>query len=374
VAVQSHTPSARELFEMNVAFRVDASLQIGTGHVMRCITLANALRNRRIESCFLCREHAGNLIHFIRSKGYEVHVLPVQNNGIEKHFTAHTAWLGATQAGDAQISSKYLKRLQPKWLIVDHYSLDYFWEQEIREFCQNLMVIDDLADRNHCCDLLLDQNLGRVHTDYINLVPDNCELLIGAKYALLRPEFAGLRCHSLRRRTQTTLRNLLVSMGGVDQPNATCTVLSSLRECLLPHDCQINVVMGATAPWLEQVQDMASQMQCSTKVLVGINDMAKHMADCDLSIGAAGTTSWERCCLGVPSIVLVLADNQKQIARALEQAGAAIVVKSSNGEIGLGKALDKLRPYEKKLAHLSNIASTICDGKGTMHVGEILEQ
>src|SRR5690606_35975420 len=189
----------------------------------------------------------------------------------------------------------------PDWLIVDHYALDARWESQQKDFCGRLAVIDDLASRPHSCDLLLDQNLGRRMQDYSHLVADNCELLIGPDYALLRPEFISARKHSLERREKPVLRNLLISMGGVDKDNVTSHVLEALKPCLLPNDTRISVVMGANAPWAGLVQQQAAMMPWCTEVVFNVDNMAQRMAESDFAIGAAGSTSWERCCLGLPA-------------------------------------------------------------------------
>jgi UDP-4-amino-4,6-dideoxy-N-acetyl-beta-L-altrosamine N-acetyltransferase len=191
------------------------------------------------------------------------------------------------------------------------------------------MVIDDLADRPHDCDLLLDQNLGRKSSDYSGLVPQSCQTLIGPQYALLRPEFAELRPYSLARRMFPQLRRLLIAMGGVDKDNATGKVLEALKGCSLPEEFCIKVVMGPYAPWLRQVRDQASQLPWNTEVLVNVRGMAGLMADSDLAIGAAGTTAWERCCLGLPTLTLVLAENQRGVATSLESSGSISLIKAA---------------------------------------------
>src|SRR5690606_22658913 len=158
--------------------------------------------------------------------------------------------------------------------------------------CRKLLVIDDLADRTHICDLLLDQNLGRAPSDYAKLLPAGCKMLIGPAFALLRPEFAALREYSLKRRQQLQLESILISMGGVDQSNVTAKALESLLRCALPESCSIAVVMGTKAPWVEEVRALAAEMPWSTDVLVGIDDMAMRLANSDLAIGAAGSTAW----------------------------------------------------------------------------------
>jgi UDP-4-amino-4,6-dideoxy-N-acetyl-beta-L-altrosamine N-acetyltransferase len=233
------------------------------------------------------------------------------------------------------------------------------------------MVIDDLADRPHVCDLLLDQTFGRRATDYVPLVPDGCRLLCGSqKYALLRPEFAALREYSLKRRAKPVLRELLINMGGVDKDNVTGAVLRALQSRPLPADCSLTVVMGQTAPWLKNVQVLACSMQRPTRVLVGIDNMAQLMADSDLAIGAAGATSWERCCLGLPSIMLVVADNQLEVAKGLEEAGAALLCLSDQGlSKQLAVLLDKLCADVEQITLLSKAAAKVADGTGA---GEVL--
>lgn len=369
---------------MIVAFRADASLQIGAGHVMRCLTLADALAASGAECQFICRAHQGNLIDFIRGKGYVVYALPIQHEasgGLGAQppndsvvGLAHRHWLGTTQTEDAEACASILAAQCPDWLIVDHYALDANWERAVAPHFHKLMVIDDLADRPHVCDLLLDQTLGRTKVGYGSLVPPDCLLLCGSQYALLRPEFAALRPYSLQRRARPVLRELLISMGGIDKDNATGQVLQALRMCSSSADWRITVVMGATAPWLDEVRKQAQDMPWMTEVLVGVRDMAQVMADSDLAIGAAGATSWERCCLGVPTIMVVLAENQLQVAQALERGGAARGINLDQGATTqLGELLVSLIDDPSQLLHMSECARNIVDGTGVNAVMRKME-
>lgn len=353
---------------MRVAFRADASIQIGTGHVMRCLTLADALTEKRAECQFICREHPGNLISYIREKGYVVHTLPVSTVS-ENHdcALAHAAWLGSSQREDAEQCAPLLEQIHPDWFILDHYALGHQWESALRPYGKKLMVIDDLADRQHDCDLLLDQTYGRAATDYRPLVPKTCRLLCGSQYALLRPEFARWRSYSLARRKVPVLKHLLINLGGVDKDNVTSKVLQALNQCILPADCDITVVMGTTAPWIEEVRTLALTLPWSTSVLVGVGNMAQLMADSDLAIGAAGATSWERCCLGLPTLMLVLAENQRAGAQALNQAQAAKLldpIQDLDRQLPLTMA--ELNPAQ--LVRMSHAAAAITDGQGACHV------
>jgi len=255
--------------------------------------------------------------------------------------------------------------MQLDWLVVDHYAIDQRWEELLAAHYRQLLVIDDLADRPHRCSLLLDQNLGRRPQDYSGLVPDHCQVLTGPHYSLLRPEFAALRPYSLKRRqTHTALRQLLITMGGVDQPNATRQVLQALKACALPQACRISVVMGLTAPFLQDVRELADQMPWSTEVVVNVSDMAQRIADSDLVIGAAGSTSWERCCLGVPTLMVVLAENQQIGAQGMEAAHAARLIGGVN-DIAKHLPLAVAELIEtKSRSRMSLAASAVTDGRG----------
>lgn len=352
---------------LQVVFRVDAALEIGTGHVMRCLTLADALRKRGAECLFLCRPHPGNLIAQIAARGHRVLALaPPQATTISTmpDDPAHAFWLGASWQEDAAQTLAALDGEHADWLIIDHYALDHRWERALRSTCGRLMVMDDLADRIHDCDLLLDPSLGREQAHYVPLVPEGTILLLGPHHALLRPEFAEHRAESLARRKAPELRHLLVTMGGVDQDNATGNLLAALDAATLPPDLRITVVMGLHAPWLQEVQVQAARMSVPTLVRVGVDDMARLMTASDLAIGAGGGTSWERCCLGLPSFVLCLAQNQLEIAATLQRSGAAIATTSA-GETTqfLVKqiATDNIASF---LARTSEAAACITDGLG----------
>ncbi|OQW88130.1 MAG: UDP-2,4-diacetamido-2,4,6-trideoxy-beta-L-altropyranose hydrolase [Rhodoferax ferrireducens] len=372
---------------MKIAFRADASLQMGSGHVMRCLTLADALREQGAQCHFISRAHPGHLMEVIRQRGYMTNwlVAPVQQSqaAIKNIATAvpdaqpnqqpepfHAAWLGNTWQTDATDTAAVLASLQPDWLVVDHYALDQRWEEAVAPHYKKLMVIDDLADRAHLCDVLLDQNLGRQQQDYAKLVPARCQVFTGPQYALLRPEFATLRAYSLQRRlAQIGIGKLLITMGGVDQDNATGQVLQALKTCALPANCRITVVMGLTAPWLQKVQELASQMPWPTDVQVNVNDMAQRMADSDLAIGAAGSSSWERCCLGLPTLMVVLADNQREAATHLQNSGSAHCF-ALNGSMqeDLKAQLQSLVNDPAQLSQMATCARAITNGLGVDQV------
>lgn len=348
---------------------------------MRCLTLADALQAAGAQCHFICREHPGNLLSQIRQRGFSVSALPAtteaviaNERGVETP-SIYADWLGVDWDIDAVQTKIGVGRTAVDWLIVDHYALDARWEQTLRPMCRNLMVIDDLADRPHDCDLLLDQNLGRDVRDYRQLVPKDCTVLVGPYYALLRPEFSALRSYSCARRQSPQFKQLLITMGGVDKDNATGVVLEILKGCPLPGDCRISIVMGPHAPWLKQVGIIAANMPWKTEVLVEVKDMAKLMADSDLAIGAAGSTLWERCCLGLPAIVLVLAENQIENSRAMQAEGLAFVIPSITSSLAELTEIFKagLRDIQAIYLDISLKSAAKCDGSGAQKLTDLME-
>jgi UDP-2,4-diacetamido-2,4,6-trideoxy-beta-L-altropyranose hydrolase len=360
----------------SAVFRADASVEIGTGHVMRCLTLADALSERGTECRFICRPHPGNLLELIKARGYEALALSTSYdvpNVADETRSPYTRWLGVSVGKDAAEAVAAVGRDRVDWLVVDHYALDASWESRLRACAAHVLVIDDLANRTHDCDILLNQNLGREPGSYAGLVPDGCRVLTGAQFALLRPEFASLRPRSLARRLQVPPERVLVSLGGVDKDNETGKVLEGLAASALPDNLCITVVMGPNAPWIAQVRNQAARMPWPTRVVVGVPHLAALMAECDLAIGAAGSTAWERCCLGVPTLTVVLAENQRAGAQALEAAGACFT---------LGEGVRLCQDIEAKLRQVSapgvlermrRASAKITDGAGTARVVQELD-
>lgn len=354
---------------MKVAFRTDASKNIGTGHVMRCLTLADALHIHGIQCIFICREHPGNLISLIEKKGHIT--ITLQNDFKKRSLNTnqpYEAWLGTDWRTDGTQTSQALYSKEVDWLVVDHYALDSRWERLLRPYTKRMMVIDDLANRPHDCHLLLNQNLGRNSDDYVELLDPSAKKLIGPQYSLIRPEFAALRKQSLQRRVDNPkLDHLLVTMGGIDKDNFTGQVLKALKKSRLPPELQITVIMGAHSPWLKQVLDLANQMPWPTEVLKDVDNMAQIMTNSDLAIGAAGSTTWERCCMGLPTIQLAIAPNQLHIASALERIGAATLCNSYNITRELPLQLANISKT-KRLKDISHTAANIVDGAGVERV------
>lgn len=301
---------------MRIAIRVDASSQIGTGHFMRCLTLADALKQRGAQIRFVNRNLPVHLCDMLAAKDIEFVFLG--SDAIQSPIgdLAHAHWLGASQEQDAQATIQALSDQSWDWLVVDHYALDACWESALRSTAKQIMVIDDIADRQHDCDMLLDQNFyADMESRYIGKVPAHCQLLLGPRYALLRDEFRKL--HEQIKPRSGPVKRVLVFFGGVDADNYTGRAVEALAEINMS-DLHVEVVIGAQHPCREQIKVACAQHGFICHVQT--NKMAELMAVADLAIGAGGSATWERCCLGLPTLIICVADNQsKQIADAASE-------------------------------------------------------
>lgn len=345
---------------MRISFRVDGSERIGGGHVMRCLALADALAGRGAACTFLSSEMPAALAARIRAGGHRLVEIEPQTEAAQGTDWELEGLPSEAQAADASRTVAAFGGGQAEWLVLDHYRLGAAWQREVRRHCDRILVVDDLANRAHDCDLLLDQTFGRAAADYVPLVPPGCRILTGPRYAPLRPEFAAARGAALERRRPGPAGRLLITLGSTDVGGITGRVLEQALTAgvRLP----IDVVLGASAPSLAAVEALARDNP-QVRVHVEAGEMARLMAAADLAIGAAGTTSWERCCLGLPAIVLVLAANQRYIAEQLDAAGAHRLVESESGE-ALRSALLALLEDGEGRAAMAERAARVTDGRG----------
>ncbi|WBS02787.1 UDP-2,4-diacetamido-2,4,6-trideoxy-beta-L-altropyranose hydrolase [Pseudoduganella sp. SL102] len=302
---------------MRIAFRTDASLDIGSGHVMRCLTLAARLRDAGAEVVFLCREHPGNLVALLEGRGFAVGVLPAGGATEDDAGPAHARWLGAHWEDDARQTIAALP-WRADWLVTDHYGIDQRWQGALRSHAGRILVIDDLADRRHDCDCLLDQNLTELGAArYAGLVPAGCTLLVGPHYALLQPQYAVL--HARARPREGAVRRVLVFFGGVDRDGLTGRTVRAILA--LRHlELRADIVVGPANPAL---QDLREQCAHDGRITVhaALPSLAPLMMSADLAVGAGGATSWERLCLGLPCLAVTLAENQVETTRLMARQG-----------------------------------------------------
>jgi len=355
---------------MKIAIRTDASHQIGTGHFMRCFTLAKKIKQYGSEVHFICRNLPEHLLKLLRD--YEIPCIFLDKNATNDFagYLKHSRWLGTSQEIDAAETINKLSHNFWDWMIIDHYAIDMRWESIVRSIVKKIMVIDDLADRNHDCDILLDQNFYEdLESRYYGKVPKNCRLFLGPRYALLRDEFELWRQKKILR--TKNIEKILVFFGGVDELNYTgqaIRVLTKLKKSLA-----IDVVIGERHPMKEHVKKYCRDHKYSC--FIETDAMAQLMANADLAIGAGGSTSWERCCLGLPSLIFSLADNQTKIATSLHLINAGIYMGIANKSsiLSIEKKVIELLNAPNMCLEISKNASSLVDGLGSSRVCEAIK-
>lgn len=291
---------------LNIVFRVDASYMIGSGHVMRCLALAQELVSYA-NICFITQLTKGNLVDYIIENGFSVDCFS-NSAGYDldvwdwKKDCAETRHI--LQKNGALID----------WVIVDHYKIDNRWEKGILPYTKKMMVIDDLANRRHCCHLLLDQNFYHdMQYRYKHLIPNDCLKLFGPSFSLLRREFSENRPANLRKITR--IHRILIFCGGSDHTGETIKILKGLELLNVP-ELNIDVIIGIKNRFRGEIEKFKTKLQ-NLSIHFNVKNMAKLMIEADLYIGSAGITTWERCCLGLASIVITTADNQKRAVKDL---------------------------------------------------------
>lgn len=308
---------------MNIVIRTDASIDIGTGHVMRCLTLAKQLKRHGAEVTFICREGKGNLLSYLHNEGMDVISLPSIER--KKH---DIQWMQLNWKRDVEETKRVLDKIGYKvdLLIVDHYGIDYQWEKQLRSAAKFLMVIDDLADRRHDCDLLLDQNYYRnLSKRYKGLVPTHCKQLLGPDYVLLREEF--LEAAHIPRKRIGEIKNVFVFFGGTDPSGETVKVLQALKELSFT-DVMVNVIVGESNPRRREIEERCYKIP-NVVFHCQVNNIAELMRQADIAIGAGGATTWERCFLGLPTITVAIAPNQLEATKLLHDEQVIVYIGES---------------------------------------------
>ncbi len=352
---------------MNIVFRVDSSAQMGSGHLKRCLTLANGLRREGVNISFVSRLHSGHLIGKLEAEGYLVHKLSAPVDAKACLNTANM-WLGVSVEQDLNETLSVLDGQQYDWLVVDHYGLDKTWESAVRINANKIMVIDDLANRAHDCDLLLDQNYFGTETEsrYVDYIDSSADCLLGPKFALLGPEYVSLRAISVP--SDGLVRRVLVFLGNSDLSNQTAQILAALSRPELSH-LLVDLVVGSNHPNPEALK----QLVLDRPGIVfhdELSTLAGLMMKNDLVIGAGGATTWERMCLGKPAIAICVAENQRMFSQQLFVDGyqKLLAVEKGSSENAWYEAILQLidePAYVKKMAHR---AAELVDGLGADRV------
>lgn len=351
---------------MNIFIRVDASRRIGTGHFVRCLALADALRAQGGRTCFICRHLPKALAEALISQGHELILIEASASAVPLVTGGSYAdWLGVTQAEDANQTLAALAGRPCDWLVVDHYALDFLWERKLRTAAARVLVLDDLADRHHDCDVLVDQNFyENADRRYLGKVSDGCTSLLGPKYAILREEFRRVRDRAQPR--TGIVRNILVFLGGTDAANHTAWVVDALKQLDLA-GVQVEVVIGAGHPHQDAIGTVCARH--GFRLHIQTTRMAELMAAADLAIGAGGSASWERCCLGLPCLALSIADNQDQLIRDSARAGVLFAPSVSPADTEmLARHIQSLMANPLLLESLSLNSLKLVDGRGAQRI------
>lgn len=349
--------------------RADANVNIGIGHVMRCLALAEWLTEQGIIPVLLSKTSNDFIVSKLASLGGKLYLLNESLNEPDKKYQ-HSSWLKGTEEDDAKVSTNAIEELiqfeykkNPLFIMVDHYSIGAPWEEQLKEIAP-ILVVDDLSDRKHNCNWLVDQTYGKTSGDYNHLVPSTAKLFIGPKYGLLRKEFSQITSQPPRVFKQKNIK-VLISLGGIDKNNDACKVLSYLSQYKLITEIAITIVTSSANPNLKKLTSYISTLTY-VNLLVDVNDMATLFKTYDICIGAAGSTSWERCAMSMPTLCVVIAENQETIADNLEAANAII-------NLGLIENLtstellyqfEKVCQNEDFYTQLSHDAYALCDGLG----------
>lgn len=363
----------RGLNGARIAIRMDASVAIGSGHAMRCLTLGGALKSRGASVMFLSRSLPGNLNRLIHAKGFKMIALPSSDSRCAPTDDGED-YRGFDAVGDAEACAVALNGHDTDWLVVDHYGIDAHWEHHLRCHTRNIMVIDDLADRSHDCELLLDQNISRTGAArYDGLLPPACSRLVGPRYALLREEFRRSRLRRQRSGTSSPYR-VFVFFGGADACNITGRALRALNRPEFSN-LEIDVVVGSSNPHLAAVRGEAARNPAVT-LHVDVDDMAACMIGSDFALGAGGVATWERCCIGLPTLVVTVASNQRPAIAELHQRGAVEWL-GDEGDIeerDIRRAIRDVLSDPASLREMRRRARAVVDGRGTARVVDFLEQ
>jgi len=337
-----------------VLFIADAGPAVGGGHVMRCLTLARALTERGATCAFVESRAAAPIL---RRFGWPAQTM--------------LAIAGAERLADLMLyADQFATQFQPDVVVIDHYQAEAMQETGLRREGRRIVVIDDLADRGHDCDLLVDPGYGRKAEAYRDLTPDHARVLTGPVYALVRPEFGAARRRAMSRRAMhAPLARGLISLGLTDVGGVTARVVQVLAPVL--GEARLDIVLGAGTPSAEPLHALAASDR-RLHVWIDTAEMASLMADADIAIGAGGSSTWERATVGLPSATVILAENQRAMTAHMAAAGLTLALDAAapDFEAQLVRAWQTLANDREARWRLAEASSELCDGHGAARVAE----
>ncbi|MDO5679072.1 MAG: UDP-2,4-diacetamido-2,4,6-trideoxy-beta-L-altropyranose hydrolase [Pelistega sp.] len=353
---------------MRIGFRVDAAIHIGMGHLQRCLTLANYLTSVGHSCIFFCRNYGDDFYSDVVRCGHQLII--IGNSNYVKNIYKNN-WLSVSLRTDLNDFIAQIKNTPIDACVIDHYGIDEQWEKEVQKHFKKIIVIDDLADRKHSCDILIDQNfLPNYAERYNKLVPRYTKKLLGPQFVLLRPEFKMLRLDKATKNDSSDLPKILINFGGAGRFELLSKVVKAVN---LNHKFTFTIITGKLHKHeFQQLLHLANGR--NVEIHEFTQNMARLMHESDFAVGACGSTVWERFCLGLNSALVILADNQTAVLNFLH---------SKNLIDSLGwyhnLTLDALSDFfnnlitddDKYISRKLSIMKLI-DGEGTRRVGEFI--
>lgn len=367
---------------MLIGIRVDASLNMGTGHTYRMLTLAKQLKKNGHNVFFISRCLKGNLIDLVK-ESFDVLELPAPDSHlVQELYCDHTPWLEVEYNLEIQqtqsVIAKYLTdshNVMLDWLIIDHYAIEKKWQTALKPFTRSYLQIDDLADREHDVDVLLDQNYYQLgQSRYDNLLPNKTKRLCGPEFSLLRDEFAIARQKLAPFEVRLQKGNVVLFFGGIDMANETSKALKALL--MVKSDDQFDVIIGINNPHREEVEALCDRYSDRVSLHIQVSNMMDFFAESYLYVGAVGATTWERCVMSLPGIVCSVADNQTQLALDLSLINGHdyLGINTSLTELDYATAYKKLLSNPEHLLSQSEACGRLIDGSGCQKVVSELEE
>jgi len=349
---------------MKVVFRVDTSAVIGAGHFMRCVTLASALKENGVQVRFICRclpEHFQDLLSKLKFE-FRLFDQAFRNRGSDENPSSQST--RAFQEEDSRETINVIGDVNFDWLIVDHYGLDRIWESIVMSRVKHLMVLDDLADREHQCEILLDPTYGETNARYAHLVPADCRCLCGSEFALLRPQFSLNRQSIDRVLPAGEEARMHVFFGSSDTANHT----ARFSRMLLVHfpALALSAVVGRGFEPVGQLEQLSAEFGTRFCWKADLPDMAGSMKECDMALGAPGGTTWERACIGLPAAYMAVAKNQIPILERLESSGLCVYLGEANGldEATFVAKMQSFLSDAPALQDMRSVGMRAVDGRG----------
>lgn len=358
-----------------VVFRTDASTQIGSGHVKRCQSLGAALVRRGMDVVFVSRASDVPLSGMFDYQPFTLIELPPADRAkgapagrtLEAHAPAHAHWLSTDWQTDAQATLACLKGRPVAAVVVDHYALDAHWHRSVGQSLRCRMVaIDDLADRALAVDLIIDHNHAEDHRlKYQAVNPTGAPVLGGPRHALLAEGFEN----AARNAAADPVRSIGVFMGGIDRLHLSAAALHGLRDTA-QFAGEVEIVTTSGNPNLDALRAVATA-DGRTQMTVDAPDLASFFGRHELHIGAGGGATWERCCLGAPSIAVVVAENQRQVLLPLARLNVLDLVEQEApdaAQMGAHALALIHQPHKRKA--LSANAMQLVDGQGCRRIAD----